>query len=227
MGSASALRCVLLACLAACCQHCGRASCASQSCTPALTLPPPHPHTHTHTRRLSPGGALAVGLFAGALSTFGFGCLSDVLERRINLGDTCGVHVSRGSRHCAHGACRRAFGPPRALSSPPCCVLRLHSPFTKLPHPSRQHAPHAHTHTHTRKQNLHGMPGLLGGLVAGLAAFSQPPGIAPRGSAQLGYQIAAMACTVAIAGCGGALVSALATGGGVRARRGEGRGGCQ
>jgi hypothetical protein len=54
--------------------------------------------------------------------------------------------------------------------------------------------------------------GLLGGLVAGLAAFGQAPGIAPHGSAQLGYQIAAMACTVAIAGCGGALVSALATG---------------
>jgi hypothetical protein len=54
--------------------------------------------------------------------------------------------------------------------------------------------------------------GLLGGLVAGLAAFGQAPGIAPHGSAQLGYQIAAMVCTVAVGGLGGALVSALATG---------------
>jgi hypothetical protein len=54
--------------------------------------------------------------------------------------------------------------------------------------------------------------GLLGGLVAGLAAFGQDPGIAPHGSAQLGYQIAAMVCAVLIGGLGGALVSALATG---------------
>lgn len=44
--------------------------------------------------RLSPGGAVAVGLFAGCLSTFGFGWLAGVLEQKINLGDTCGVHVS-------------------------------------------------------------------------------------------------------------------------------------
>lgn len=44
--------------------------------------------------RLSPGGAVAVGLFAGTLSTFGFGWLSGVLEQKLNLGDTCGVHVS-------------------------------------------------------------------------------------------------------------------------------------
>jgi hypothetical protein len=44
--------------------------------------------------RLSPGGAVAVGLFAGTLSTFGFGWLAGVLEQKLNLGDTCGVHVS-------------------------------------------------------------------------------------------------------------------------------------
>lgn len=44
--------------------------------------------------RLSPGGAVAVGLFAGVLSTVGFGWLAGVLEQKINLGDTCGVHVS-------------------------------------------------------------------------------------------------------------------------------------
>jgi ammonium transporter Rh len=46
--------------------------------------------------RLSPGGAVAVGLFAGCLSTFGFGWLAGVLEQKLNLGDTCGVHVSSG-----------------------------------------------------------------------------------------------------------------------------------
>uniref|UniRef100_A0A383VGY6 Ammonium transporter AmtB-like domain-containing protein n=1 Tax=Tetradesmus obliquus TaxID=3088 RepID=A0A383VGY6_TETOB len=102
--------------------------------------------------RLSPGGALAVGIFAGMMSTMGFARLMPALESKIGLGDTCGVH------------------------------------------------------------NLHGLPGLLGGLVAGLAAFGQAAGVAPHGNAQLGYQIAAMACTVAIAGLGGALVSALATG---------------
>lgn len=37
---------------------------------------------------------MAVGLFAGTLSTFGFGWLAGVLEQKLNLGDTCGVHVS-------------------------------------------------------------------------------------------------------------------------------------
>jgi ammonium transporter Rh len=50
--------------------------------------------------RLSPGGAVAVGLFAGTLSTFGFGWLSGVLEQKLNLGDTCGVHVSVGGLVC-------------------------------------------------------------------------------------------------------------------------------
>jgi ammonia channel protein AmtB len=34
--------------------------------------------------------------------------------------------------------------------------------------------------------NLHGMPGLLGGFVAGLAAFGQAAGAAPHGRAQIG-----------------------------------------
>jgi hypothetical protein len=37
---------------------------------------------------------VAVGLFAGCLSTFGFGWLAGILEQKLNLGDTCGVHVS-------------------------------------------------------------------------------------------------------------------------------------
>ena len=99
--------------------------------------------------RLSPGGALVVGLFAGTFSTFGFARLLPSLERRLQLGDTCGVH------------------------------------------------------------NLHGMPGILGGLVAGFAAFNQPLGMAPHGTAQLGYQIAAVAATVAIAAISGALAAAV------------------
>lgn len=62
-------------------------------------------------------------------------------------------------------------------------------------------------------QNLHGMPGLLGGFIAGVAAFGQAAGVAPHGSAQLGFQILSLLCTVAIASTGGALVCALATGG--------------
>lgn len=62
-------------------------------------------------------------------------------------------------------------------------------------------------------QNLHGMPGLLGGFIAGLAAFGQAAGVAPHGKAQLGFQVLSLLCTVAIASTGGALVCALATGG--------------
>lgn len=62
-------------------------------------------------------------------------------------------------------------------------------------------------------QNLHGMPGLLGGFIAGIAAFGQAAGVAPHGKAQIGFQLLSLLCTVAIASTGGALVSALATGG--------------
>jgi ammonium transporter Rh len=49
--------------------------------------------------------------------------------------------------------------------------------------------------------NLHGMPAILGGLAAGLAALGQGSDYLSysSGSLQLGYQVAAMACTVAIA----------------------------
>lgn len=57
--------------------------------------------------KLSPGGAVAVGLFAGVLSTFGFGWLAGVLEQKLNLGDTCGVHVSL---QLAEGACGSILG---------------------------------------------------------------------------------------------------------------------
>ena len=98
---------------------------------------------------LSPGGALVVGIFAGSFSTFGFARLLPLLESRLQLGDTCGVH------------------------------------------------------------NLHGMPGILGGLVAGFAAFNQLDGMAPHGTAQLWYQIAAIVSTVAIAAASGALAAAV------------------
>jgi ammonium transporter Rh len=93
---------------------------------------------------LSPAGALAVGLTAGALSTLGFTYLTPALERSINLGDTCGVN------------------------------------------------------------NLHGLPGILGGVVAGLASFGAINAhIAPHGTAQLGWQIVGVICTVGIGGIGG------------------------
>lgn len=56
------------------------------------------------------------------------------------------------------------------------------------------------------------MPGLLGGFIAGLAAFGQLRGATPHGNTQLGYQIAALVCTVVVAVGSGALVAAVATG---------------
>ncbi|KIZ01774.1 Ammonium transporter Rh type C [Monoraphidium neglectum] len=95
---------------------------------------------------LHPAGALAVGAFAGAMSTAGFARLTPLLERRMGLGDTCGVH------------------------------------------------------------NLHGLPGILGGLVAGFASFGAAnAAAAPHGAAQLGWQLAAIAATVAIGATGGGL----------------------
>lgn len=96
---------------------------------------------------LHPAGALTIGAFAGCLSTVGFSFMGPYLERRIGLGDTCGVH------------------------------------------------------------NLHGQPGLLGGIVAGLASFGAAnAAIAPHGTAQLGWQVLALVATVGIGGIGGALV---------------------
>jgi ammonium transporter Rh len=46
--------------------------------------------------RLSAGGALAVGIFAGVMSTMGFARLMPALESKIGLGDTCGVHNLHG-----------------------------------------------------------------------------------------------------------------------------------
>ena len=68
---------------------------------------------------VSPGGALAVGVAAGLLSTCGYAYLMPRLEVAIGLRDTCGVH------------------------------------------------------------NLHGMPGVLGGLVTALVAVASPEANAP------------------------------------------------
>ncbi|KAI8462720.1 MAG: Rh-like protein/ammonium transporter [Monoraphidium minutum] len=52
--------------------------------------------------------------------------------------------------------------------------------------------------------NLHGMPGILGGLVAGLAAFgASNAAAAPHGAAQFGWQVLAIVATLAIASAGG------------------------
>ena len=68
---------------------------------------------------VGPGGALAVGVAAGLLSTCGYAFLMPRLEAATGLRDTCGVH------------------------------------------------------------NLHGMPGVLGGLVAALVAVAAPEANAP------------------------------------------------
>ncbi len=83
---------------------------------------------------MTPGGALAVGLAAGAISTCSFAYLGPFLERKLRLGDTCGVH------------------------------------------------------------SLHGIPGVIGGLVAGFAAMGQKGMAAtllPHGATglQLGHQV--------------------------------------
>nr|AAM17923.1 Rh protein homolog-2 [Chlamydomonas reinhardtii]AAM19664.1 Rh2 protein [Chlamydomonas reinhardtii] len=99
------------------------------------------------TLRLTPGGALAVGLGAGAISTLGFQYLMPFLDRTIGLGDTCGVH------------------------------------------------------------NLHGIPAIVGTLVAGLAALGQHSDYLEHdtGRQQLGYQVLAGVVTMGIAIAGGLL----------------------
>lgn len=53
---------------------------------------------------LGPGGALVVGLAAGALSTFGFATLQPRLLTAIGLHDTCGVHNLHGLPALLSGA---------------------------------------------------------------------------------------------------------------------------
>ena len=45
---------------------------------------------------VSPGGALAVGVAAGVLSTLGYAYIMPFLEAKIGLRDTCGVHNLHG-----------------------------------------------------------------------------------------------------------------------------------
>merc|ERR1719295_2241022 len=45
---------------------------------------------------LHPSGAISIGLFAGAMSVCGYEYLSDILDERLNIADTCGVHNLHG-----------------------------------------------------------------------------------------------------------------------------------
>eukprot|EP00483_Globobulimina_turgida_P011981 UN12003 len=45
---------------------------------------------------LNPAGAIAVGLFAGALSVVGYEYLSDLIEEKLKISDTCGIHNLHG-----------------------------------------------------------------------------------------------------------------------------------
>jgi ammonium transporter Rh len=54
---------------------------------------------------VSPGGAFAIGLLAGALSVVGFVFIQPLLESRIKLIDTCGVHNLHGMPGLLGGLC--------------------------------------------------------------------------------------------------------------------------
>lgn len=100
----------------------------------------------------SPAGAVAVGVIAGIMSTTGFRYLTPMLESRIGLRDTCGVH------------------------------------------------------------NLHGMPGLFGGLTAALisvTSYGGNKGVMPAGHHQAVHQIFGILVTLGMA-VGGGLLAAMA-----------------
>jgi len=101
---------------------------------------------------LHPSGAIGVGIFAGVVSVCGYEYLSDILDEKFKIADTCGVH------------------------------------------------------------NLHGMPGIIGGIVSAIAlAIADGTGVYvskghedyPFGDytlqQQAGYQIAAVCVTLGIA----------------------------
>lgn len=52
---------------------------------------------------ITPGGALGLGMAAGAISTLCFAYLSPLLERKTGLTDTCGVHNLHGIPGCLGG----------------------------------------------------------------------------------------------------------------------------
>eukprot|EP01025_Chloroclados_australasicus_P020963 TRINITY_DN2202_c0_g1_i4.p2 TRINITY_DN2202_c0_g1~~TRINITY_DN2202_c0_g1_i4.p2 ORF type:complete len:469 (-),score=41.20 TRINITY_DN2202_c0_g1_i4:411-1670(-) len=101
--------------------------------------------------QLVPGGALLIGICAGILSTVGYVYVTPLLESKIGLKDTCGVH------------------------------------------------------------NLHGMPGILGGLVAALASVlaydknSVMLGADSYGSDTWWHQLLSLLITLVLAICGGAI----------------------
>ncbi len=48
--------------------------------------------------QVTPGGTLVVGLAAGGLSTLGFKYLTPILDTKLGLRDTCGIHNLHGGR---------------------------------------------------------------------------------------------------------------------------------
>ena len=76
---------------------------------------------------VGPGGALAVGVAAGLLSTLGYAYIMPCLEAKIGLKDTCGVH----NLHGMPGDCSNFLNP--ALVYSPTVSLNMISSATQGP----------------------------------------------------------------------------------------------
>ena len=72
-----------------------RCPCGSSSCHVLSPATASEPDSLDQGVLLCPG-ALAVGLAAGAVTTLGYAYVQPALEKKIGLGDTCGVHNLHG-----------------------------------------------------------------------------------------------------------------------------------
>ena len=74
-----------------------------------------------------------VGLAAGTITTLGFAFLSPLLEEKVGLGDTCGVHNLHGMPGLLGGLVRALPRRPMANPPKPSCTLQRTLRLTLLP----------------------------------------------------------------------------------------------